>query len=100
MKLENADLENIIKSIEFWLKRNESTLERNPPDDWVAEFRATKKTLDKLKDFMETCGTTCPTAILSCPFALGSRTSDKKATASRENGKKGGRPRKISQNVK
>jgi hypothetical protein len=93
-------LENIIKSIEFWIKRNESTLERNPPDDWVAEFRATKKTLDKLKGFMETSGTTCPTAILSCPQKMGSSTSDAKAAAARENGKKGGRPRKISQNDK
>ncbi len=49
----------------------------------------------KLSEFFQTSGTTCPTAILSCPSALGSRTSERKRASSRENGKKGGRPKKI-----
>ena len=53
-----------------------------------------KTALEKLKEFMETSGTVCPTAILSCPQKMGSGTSDKKKSAARENGKKGGRPRK------
>ncbi len=48
----------------------------------------------KISEFLQTSGTTCPSAILSCPSALGSRTSERKKSSSRENGKKGGRPRK------
>ena len=83
MKLENAELNVILMAL------NEYTEKTIGPQRPVAS--SAKR---KLEEFMQTSGTTCPTATLICPFYSGSKTSDAKAAAARENGKKGGRPRK------
>ena len=91
MTLSNSELNNIMRALRIGIDHYSDN------DPYKKDFQDLN---DKLKEFMETSGTTCPTAILSCPSALGSRTSEAKADAARKNGKKGGRPRKISQNVK
>ncbi len=84
MKLENEELNVILMAL------NEYAEKTIGPQVPVA-FSAKRK----LEEFMQTSGTTCPTATLTCPFSLGSRTSERKRASSRENGKKGGRPKKI-----
>ena len=94
MKLENAELNAIIDALTSYLTRNEPNLKRNPPAGYAEKLSIYRNALSKLEEFMQTSGTTCPTATLICPFYSGSKTSDAKAAAARENGKKGGRPRK------
>ena len=94
MKLENSDLENIKTSIEFYVERNEQSLARNPPPEFVSALESKKKTLEKLTEFMQTYGTT--TAVIFSPSALGRRQTEKKKASSAANGKLGGRPRKVS----
>ncbi len=90
MKLENAELNAIIDALASYLTRNEP----NPAGD-AEKLSIYRNALSKLEEFMQTSGTTCPTATLICPFYSGSKTSDAKAAAARENGKKGGRPKKA-----
>ena len=96
MKLENSDLENIKTSIEFYVERNEQSLARNPPPEFVSALESKKKTLEKLTEFMKTCETKNPTAVIFCPSDLGRRKTEKKKASSAANGKLGGRPRKVS----
>ena len=84
MKLENGELNVIMKLLERHVRSSP-----DPDEDAVS-------VLAKLKDFMQTCGTTYPTAVIFCPSALGSRKSERKKAASAANGKLGGRPRKVS----
>ena len=84
MKLTNNDLQVIMKGLE--------ELEKKGAPPWCVMAVPVR---EKISEFMLTSGTTCPTAVLSCPFTLGSRTSERKRASSRENGKKGGRPKKI-----
>jgi hypothetical protein len=85
MTLSNSELNNIMRALRIGI-------------DYYSDNDPYKKDLqklnDKLKEFMETSGTTCPTAILSCPQKMGSCTSAKKKAASAANGVKGGRPHK------
>ncbi len=87
MKLENEELNFILKALDGYIERS-----NGHPNEWAISAK------QKLEEFMQTSGTTCPTATLTCPFSLGSRTSERKRDSSRENGKKGGRPKKARQN--
>lgn len=96
MKLENAELDAIIDALDSYLTRNEPNLERNPPAGYAEKLSVYRNAKSKLDEFIQTCGTTCPTAILSCPQMMGKITSTKKKASSAANGKLGGRPRKVS----